>query len=115
MLVLISSFNSENSKLKFEPEFIPRFNLNWKKTKDKIDPHPYCISCPTPHPLLITQYKAPGNPEAEYLKCPQNKIKATPSWDGTEHWAQKNQEAISYKQAYKEVCEEFNIRPTESN
>ena len=103
---------SENKKLKSEPEFITRFNLNWKKTQNKIDPHPYCISCSTPHPLLITEYKIGGNPNAEHLKCIHKQIPHTVQWDGYDHWAQKNQKAISYKQAYKEVCEEFNIKPT---
>ena len=114
LLIIISSLNSENRKLKSEPEFIPRFNLNWKKTKNKIDPHPYCISCPTPHPLLITEYKIGSSRDAEHLKCIHKLMPKTTQWDGWNHWAQKNQQGISYKQAYKEVCEEFNIKPSKN-
>ncbi len=101
----------ENRQLKSKPEFIPRFNLKWKKIKNKIDPQPYCICCNPPNPLLITEYKT-GQPPTEQLRCIHTRIQNTSEFRGIEHWAQKDQKGIPLKQAYKEICEEFHIKPS---
>lgn len=93
------------------PEFFARYNLNWKKTGHKIDPHPYCLCCPDHFPLQEHDTHS-DNQDCEYFRCIHSREESGHRIDGISHWAKKDGKPISYKEAYLLVCKEFKIKPS---